>query len=126
MRRLNWGLAFALAAMSWSTTPARAQATWHVDEDNCPGPGTGSMPDSFCLLQDALSAAGAGDENREVRGTYRPAAPGGAANGDFSVGRRRQRPRRLPARRRRRDGRFARSRRIRDHAHDGLRLGAGD
>src|SRR5262245_43603086 len=50
-------LLFVLAA------PAHALAgtTWHVDDDNCPGPGDGTAGNPFCHVQDGIDAAGAGD-----------------------------------------------------------------
>ena len=35
-------------------TPAAAQQTLYVDDDNCPGPGTGTPGDPFCTIMDAV------------------------------------------------------------------------
>ena len=54
----------ALSAMS------NAQTTWYVDDDNCPGPGDGSLGNPFCLIQDAVDATGDGDVVVINPGTY--------------------------------------------------------
>ena len=43
---------------------------WHVDDDNCPGPGSGTRSDPFCKIQDAIYAASAGDTISVAEGIY--------------------------------------------------------
>ena len=52
------------------TASARAQTVWHVDDNNCPGPGSGTDADPFCLIQDCIDAAMDGDECVVAPGTY--------------------------------------------------------
>ena len=49
---------------------ASAQQTWHVDDDACPGPGTGARIDPYCSIQTALEAAATGDTISVAPGTY--------------------------------------------------------
>ncbi len=49
---------------------AQAQTTWHVDIDNCPGPGSGTEADPFCEIQDCIGTAAGGDECVVAPGTY--------------------------------------------------------
>jgi parallel beta-helix repeat protein len=44
--------------------------TWHVDDDNCPGPGRGTVADPFCMIQDGIDVAVNGDEIVVAPGTY--------------------------------------------------------
>ncbi len=47
--------------------PAALAATWHVDDDNCPGPGDGSLCNPFCRIQDAVTAAAPSGDTILVR-----------------------------------------------------------
>ena len=49
---------------------AKAETTWHVDDDNCPGPGSGTVSDPFCAIQDAIDAAANTDTVLVAAGTY--------------------------------------------------------
>ena len=44
-------------------------ATWYVDDDNCPGPGSGTQADPYCKIQDAIAAA-SDDTINVAAGTY--------------------------------------------------------
>ena len=37
---------------------AAAQTIWYVDDDNCPGPRSGSEPDPFCKIEDGIEVIG--------------------------------------------------------------------
>ncbi len=43
---------------------------WYVDDDNCPGPGTGTAADPFCTIQAAVNFAVAGHVINVAGGTY--------------------------------------------------------
>jgi hypothetical protein len=62
--RLVVGVLTALAA------PAVQAGTLYVDDDNCPGPGSGSPSDPYCSIQAALDAAVDADEIVVAPGTY--------------------------------------------------------
>lgn len=51
-------------------TVCAAGTTWHVDDDACPGSGTGTEVDPFCSIQAAIDAAADGDEIVVAPGTY--------------------------------------------------------
>ena len=65
MRRPLLPLVFATL-----TTPLSAQTVWHVDDDACPGPGTGAKADPFCSIQVGIDAAADGDTVLVLPGTY--------------------------------------------------------
>jgi predicted outer membrane repeat protein len=50
--------------------PAYGQSTWYVDDDNCPGPGTGTTGDPFCKIQIGINAATNGDTVIVADGIY--------------------------------------------------------
>ena len=47
-----------------------SQTIWYVDDDNCPGPGSGTQEDPFCKIQDGINAASDGDTVLVLPGTY--------------------------------------------------------
>lgn len=49
---------------------AWGQVTWYVDDDNCPGPGSGSQGDPFCSIQAGIDAAVDGDTVEVAPGAY--------------------------------------------------------
>jgi hypothetical protein len=52
-------------------TPVRGQTAFlFVDDDNCPGPGSGSLVDPFCKIQDAIDTALPGDLISVAGGRY--------------------------------------------------------
>ena len=77
MRYLN-ALSFAGALICAVADPLAAQrpmnigavTTWHVDDDTCPAPGSGTEADPFCLIQDCIDTAMDGDECVVAPGTY--------------------------------------------------------
>ncbi|MCH7547862.1 MAG: hypothetical protein IID30_15800, partial [Planctomycetes bacterium] len=46
------------------------QTTWYVDDDFCPGPGSGTVGDPFCSIQFAIIQAVNGDVVIVAHGTY--------------------------------------------------------
>lgn len=61
---------FTMASVTILVAAAQGQTTWYVDDDNCPGPGTGSEADPFCAIQTCIDAAVDGDECVVASGTY--------------------------------------------------------
>ena len=57
---------------TWLVVPATALAltTWYVDDDNCPGPGSGTPEDPFCSIQDGIDVASNADTVLVEPGTY--------------------------------------------------------
>jgi len=49
---------------------AQGATTWYVDDDNCPGPGTGTPLDPFCSIQRGIDASANGDEVLVAPGTF--------------------------------------------------------
>ncbi len=74
MKRKGFSIVFALVlVISLSlvaTVPVMAQTTLYVDDDNCPGPGTGTQADPFCTIQDAIDASSSGDTINVAQGVY--------------------------------------------------------
>jgi len=61
---LNLFFGLVLCVASGFALPSLAQTTVYVDDVNCPGPGSGTMGDPYCLIQDAICAikdTGGGD-----------------------------------------------------------------
>ncbi len=50
---------------------AAGQTTWYVDDDNCPGPGTGTQGDPFCSIQHGIDESADGDEVIVAPGSYK-------------------------------------------------------
>ncbi len=59
----------AATAMLLAVSTAQA-ATIHVDDDNCPGPGDGSVGNPYCSIQIAIDNAVDTDEIVVAPGTY--------------------------------------------------------
>ncbi len=68
-RRLCWSVSFLLLAAG----AASAQTTWYVDDDNCPGSGSGTVSDPFCFIQDGIDAASDAHEVVVKPGSYNEA-----------------------------------------------------
>ncbi|MCZ6654055.1 MAG: hypothetical protein O7D91_13645 [Planctomycetota bacterium] len=63
-------LLFVFNSLFFATSSADAQTTWHVDDDACPGPGSGTESDPFCRIQNAIDDSSDGDEVVVQPGTY--------------------------------------------------------
>jgi len=60
-----WGCTSLILA-----SPSRGAVTWYIDDDACPGPGTGTQADPFCSIQRGIDASVSGDEVVVAPGTY--------------------------------------------------------
>ena len=64
-------LNFIPIALVWFLcVPIAAQTTWYVDDDACPGPGSGTVGDPYCSIQDAIVASADCDTVVVEQGTY--------------------------------------------------------
>lgn len=75
MRGSRFGLSWLIGMFTWllaATVAAKAHAesTLYVDDDNCPGPGVGTVVDPFCQIHDAITASTNGDEIIVSPGLY--------------------------------------------------------
>lgn len=60
-----------LLFLPFGARPVKGQMNiWFVDDDNCPGPGSGTLADPFCKIQDAVDAAAPGDMISVRQGIY--------------------------------------------------------
>lgn len=75
-----FALALVLGFTLVMATPVAAQTTWYVDDDNCPGPGSGTAGDPFCTVQAAVGVAVSGDTIMIASGTYNEAVTVDKAN----------------------------------------------
>jgi len=70
----SFGVAVVVLVLVFSVfgaMPLGAQTTtWYVDDDNCPGPGSGTLGDPFCKIQDAIDASLPGDTVSVAEGLY--------------------------------------------------------
>ncbi len=51
-------LLFVFSPLFFAASRADAQTTWHVDDDACPGPGSGTEVDPFVALLWQVVSAG--------------------------------------------------------------------
>ena len=63
-------LAVSIGVCSLPSPTATAQTTIYVDIANCPGLGSGTQVDPFCLIQDGIDEAVDGDTVLIADGTY--------------------------------------------------------
>ncbi len=56
--RMVTRLLFATSVMVFPLSAAHAETTWHVDDDACPGPGSGTEVDPFVALFWQVVSAG--------------------------------------------------------------------
>lgn len=60
----------APAALAFAVSLVCGQSVIHVDQGNCPGPGSGTENDPYCVVQSAIVAAEHGDEVIVAPGVY--------------------------------------------------------